>query len=144
MAGETGDERKPERRPLAHRQELAATDPRGGNTRLCQRHCRLVHMHVGATQDRYRTPGAAEGRPFFCDGLDEPLIGRIIARAASGWDDRHLGKTAVGILRLFRRRLKVDFVGSCEELRDQMVEKFDQTRRRTVVVGQRLGSDLSP
>jgi len=143
MAGETGDERKPERCPLAHRQELAATDPRGGNTRFCQRRCHLVHLHVGATQDRYRTPGATEGRSFFCDGLDEPLIGRIVAGAASNRDNRHLGKTSVGILRFFRRRLKVDFVGSREELRDQMVEKFDQKRRRTVVVGQRLGSDLS-
>ena len=77
------------------------------------------------------------------DGLDEPFIGRIVAGAAGGRDDRHLGEAAVGILRLSGRRLKIDLVGSGEELGDQMVEKGDEKRRRAVVVGQRLGGDLS-
>jgi len=100
-------------------------------------------MPVGAAQHCDIAPGATALRLFFDNCFDEPLVHRLVSRSAGDRDNRHLGDAAVGVLRLFRRRLHVDFVGSGEEVGDQMVEKFDKKRCRTVVVRKSLGSNLS-
>jgi hypothetical protein len=77
------------------------------------------------------------------NGLDEPLVGRIVAPFAGGRDESHLGEAAVGMLGLFRRGLEVDLAGAGKEPGDQVVEKGDEERRRAVVAGERLGGDLT-
>ena len=123
MFDEKRNEGKVERCPLAKGQHLAAADSRGGNLRLGQGRRGLVHMAVGAAKDRDVAPGAPALRLFSEHRLDEAFVGRIVAGAASGRDDGHLGEAAVGVLGLFRRGLEVDLVGSGKEPGDQMVEK---------------------